>query len=149
MDNSLAASINQQLSSYEGVNVKQTFDSAWNVCYLKPWSKTGCLEVELSIGFLSDAQIKIYEKHKWVEKGKYHAHVPVIWVETYAADETGCHGYFNPQTIMEEAEDPFNFKRKVWRASLDFNWLLEANGENCIRILKEIERRAFGSEVLI
>lgn len=145
MENYIASSIDALLNSYKGITVDRYAETRWVVTFVEPW-RTGDFKVELSIGFLSKDQIKIYEKNKWVEKGKYREDQPVIWIQTYATDETGCHGYFNPQSISELVEDPFHPKKQVWRSSLDFDWLLEANCENCIRILKEIEQNAYNQD---
>lgn len=77
--------------------------------------------------------------------------IPVLWrkhgytstvlddwwsVNTYAYDNEGnCYGRYNPTVKREES-----------RAVTDFDWKLPATEENRERLLREIERRAFGED---
>ena len=57
-------------------------------------------------------------------------------VNTYAYDNEGnCYGRYNPTVKREES-----------RAVTDFDWKLPATEENRERLLREIERRAFGED---
>lgn len=55
-------------------------------------------------------------------------------VQTYVYDAEGnCYGRYNPTIKREEA-----------RSVIDFDWMLPATEANREKILREIERRAFG-----
>ena len=69
--------------------------------------------------------------HLWKKHGFKNYVMPSCWfIDTYATDETGlCLGKYNPTHKKDH--------------KLNFDWVLEATPENLVKILEEIERRAF------
>ena len=69
--------------------------------------------------------------HLWKKHGFKNYVMPSYWsIDTYATDEAGlCLGKYNPTHKKDH--------------KLNFDWVLEATPENLVKILEEIERRAF------
>lgn len=85
----------------------------------------------------------------WHRHGFIPAPLPSYWcVDTYATDQHGCWGRYNPteKTIEETTEwHRWNGQRHVsttHKRILDFDWVLPATPANRHKILAEIIRRA-------
>lgn len=74
---------------------------------------------------------------RWYKHGYTSTVLDDWWsVQTYAYDDKGnCYRRYNPTV-----------KREGTRAVVDFDWKLSATEENREKILREIERRAFGED---
>lgn len=83
---------------------------------------------------------KFYGPHSlpnmWRKNGYIDRVLKNYWsISTYATEPNGmCRGRYNPQE--KKSEDG---KRLV----IDFDWMFEATEENALKLLKEVEKRAF------
>lgn len=95
----------------------------------------------------------------WAKNGFIDRVLESYWcVDTYATEENGnCYGRYNPQVMdkvevttegyyNKEKDEYENREVKKCRHVLNFDWLLEPTEENLIKLLEEVERRAFGVE---
>lgn len=74
----------------------------------------------------------------WAKNGFIDRVLESYWyVDTYVTEENGnCYRRYNPTVIKGTTK-------------LDFDWVIEATEENLIKLLEEVERRAFGVEATI
>lgn len=75
----------------------------------------------------------------WREKG-YIPKTQMSWwaLSVYVYDEKGCWGKYDPQTEYYIIIHNGNIVRSY--PQINFNWALEANEENRVKLLNEVER---------
>lgn len=115
------------------VKVEERADGLrWLYTFLEKNEKGELIQVELSKCEPDNSRPESFP-NLWKKHGYIDRVLESYWcVSTYATEENGdCYGRYNPQ-IRKDA-----FK-------LDFDWIIEATEENRIKLLEEVERRAFG-----
>lgn len=122
----------------EPVKVEEQADGQrWFYEYEEPTRNGERLEVDFTLCSASEGSISLPKM--WHKKGYTETVLESWWyVQVYATDQNGiCRGKYNPTAKLAESGT---------RYVHDFDWTLEATDENREKILREIERRAFGND---
>ena len=109
--------------------VEQMAEKRWYYTFTDPNKKGETLVIELSkctnSGGKNDLPV-IWYKHGYIDR----ILKTYWWISTYVTDTEGnCYGRYNPQIKLTE-----DGKRQV----INFDWMLEAAGENKERLLNEV-----------
>lgn len=102
----------------------------WLYTFLQKNEKDELIQVEITKCESDNSKKSI--PNLWKKYGYMDTVLNSYWsVTVYATDEDGnCYGKYNPQHKNDSHKT-------------DFNWMFEATEKNRIKILEEIERRAF------
>lgn len=103
----------------------------WLYTFLKKNDKGELIQVELT-KCEPDNRKKKSLPNLWKKYGYMERVIDNYWyITVYATDENGnCYGKYNPMCKNDSLK-------------IDFNWILEATEKNRIKVLEEVERRAF------